>query len=156
MNWKKAILVATVIGFTLFSTFSCRAMHTTTVITKVAPATEIAQAGTVPGKQDQFSDNGTRPGGQPGGLRQMDWAAAAEKLRFTEDALKAAFGDLVKSLPDFTAVAEKLGVTEEALPEALDMFVGNLPQNGNQPGLPPQGGPPQGNAPDNQLNVNES
>ncbi len=45
----------------------------------------------------------------------------------TEEALIAALGDLSQGPPDFAAAAEALGVTEEALMDALGIAEGGMP-----------------------------
>jgi hypothetical protein len=106
-----------------------------------------------------FSENGTRPfrpsdnrtmplppsttgatavppGCQPGGALVMpviDWAAAAQSFGVTEDALKAAVGDLSAGMPHFAAIARDLGITEQSLMEALGFKSGDAPPRGTSP-----------------------
>ena len=51
--------------------------------------------------------------------RSPDFAAAAEQLGVTEEALLAAMGDPNQGQPDFVAAAQTLGVTEAELMAAL-------------------------------------
>ncbi|MBK1724773.1 hypothetical protein CKO23_21615 [Thiocystis violacea] len=66
-----------------------------------------------------FKDGDT--GGAGGGAQdgRPDFAAAAEQLGVTEEALIAALGDPGQSEPDYEAAAAALGVTVEALQAAL-------------------------------------
>jgi hypothetical protein len=89
------------------------------------------------GPELEFTDSGTGspdgvvsggPGGQPGG--KPDFAAAAEALGVSEEALIAALGDLSQGPPDVAAAAAALGVSEEDLMEVL---------GGPQGGALPQG-----------------
>ena len=72
----------------------------------------------------QGAPGGTE-GGQPGGM--PDFAAAAEALGITEEALMSALGDPSQGQPDFAAAAATLGITEEALIEALGISAGGPP-----------------------------
>jgi len=100
----------------------------------------------------QSSDNG--PGApstdqRPTGGQQLDFAAAAEQLGVTEEALQAALGDPSQGQPDFAAAAEVLGVTEEGLLAALGVPTDGQPSTDGQPpaGQAPGG---QGGQGDNQ------
>ena len=55
---------------------------------------------------------------------RLDLVSAAAQLGVTEQALKAALGDLSQGPPDFAAAAAKLGVSEQALIAALGIPVG--------------------------------
>jgi len=163
MNWKKSIIVAAMVGLTLFSVAGCTAAGTaespttasTTAAMQSSTEFERHQPFTGDGPIPDFSDNMTRPGGPGGqfGISRIDWAAAAENLGITEDDLKAAFGDITQGIPDFAAIAEKLGVTEDGLKAALslpdNMVSPGDSQNQFQPGEHPQVGPPQGDLPQN-------
>ena len=76
--------------------------------------------------------NGQQPGGQQDG-QMPDFAAAAQALGITEEALMNALGNPSQGSPDFAAAAEALGITEEALIEALGIPAGGMSQGGGQP-----------------------
>ena len=63
-------------------------------------------------------DTGMEQGGGQGG-QGPDFAAAAEQLGVTEEALMDALGDPSQGQPDFAAAATKLGITEAELMAAL-------------------------------------
>ncbi len=64
---------------------------------------------------------------QQGQNLQLDFVAASAKLGVTEEALKAAFGELNQGKPDLIAVATQLGVSTQALRDALGLPAGNSP-----------------------------
>ena len=63
-------------------------------------------------------DTGMEQGGGQGG-QGPDFAAAAEQLGVTEEALMDALGDPSQGQPDFATAATKLGITEAELMAAL-------------------------------------
>jgi hypothetical protein len=83
-----------------------------------------------PDRVVSFDDGDTDRGGQGGdqGGQKPDFAAAAEILGVTEEALMEALGEPSQGGPDFAAVAEALGVTEADLINAL-----GLEEGGGQP-----------------------
>ena len=102
--------------------------------------------------QEQIGQNGTSGQGRPE-MKEIDYAAAAETLGVTEDALKSAMGvtettaTTASGTPgqpkriDLATAAKTLGVEETALREALGMTdMGGGPQGGGQP---PEGTPGQ-------------
>ncbi|CAA6676474.1 MULTISPECIES: DUF1566 domain-containing protein [unclassified Lentimonas] len=78
-----------------------------------------------------FKDGETSRGG-PGGGRgpRPDFAAAAEKLGVTENALMIALGSPDQGPPDFAQAAATLGVTEAELLEALEVSEDGKPPKG--------------------------
>ena len=89
-----------------------------------------------------FEDGDTGRGGGPEGGQGAapDFAAAAEALGITEEALMDALGDPSQGPPDFAAAAATLGITEEALLEALGVSADGPPN-----GQPAGGGQPPNN-----------
>lgn len=65
-----------------------------------------------------------------------DFAAAAEQLGVTEEALMDALGNPSQGEPDFAAAAGALGVTETELMEALGVQAGGPPPGGQPPARP--------------------
>ncbi len=77
-------------------------------------------------------DTGMERGGGQGG-QEPDFAAAAEALGITEEALMDALGDPSQGSPDFAAAAATLGITEVELMEALGTEEGGIPPGDGQP-----------------------
>lgn len=87
--------------------------------------------GEVPADGERPERTEGEAGQAPGGMMEPDFAAAAEQLGVSEEALIEAFGEPGESEPDFPAIAAELGVSEEALIEAIGMQGGGP---GGQPG----------------------
>ena len=147
MNWKKVLIAVTLTGITVLSAASCgNSAGTTTAVTTIAAdpteTTTAVEKPTRPADGERIApptENGTMPApryGEMPAMPEIDWAAAAEKLGVTGEALKAAVGDIEEGRPDMEAAAATLGVTAEELMEALG-FTGG----------PPQGNPPEGTQP---------
>ncbi|MFA9378261.1 MAG: DUF1566 domain-containing protein [Lachnotalea sp.] len=73
-----------------------------------------------PPQGESSSSEQMGPGGQNNsGQKQIDMAAAAEKLGVTEEVLIDALGEPGQGQPDFASAAETLGITETELMDAL-------------------------------------
>jgi hypothetical protein len=155
MNWKKALIIATLTGMMAFAVAGCgKAEEAAPAATQSTPATQQPAPADKPmpnidgARPAPPTDNGTMPappnGGVPGEKPPapvIDYAAAAVKLGVTETQLREALGDTTQGPPDMAAIAETLGVTEEAPQQALGLPAGGPPPGG----LPPDGSktPPQ-------------
>jgi hypothetical protein len=156
MNWKKALLLVTLVGMMVFAVVGCsKTKEAVPAVTQSTPATQQAAPADKPAanalntRPAPPSDNGTMPmppnGGAPGEKAPapvIDYAAAAAKLGVTEAQLRETLGDTTQGPSDFAAAAKILGVSEEALQEALGLPagsppLGNPPSDGSKP--PTQG-----------------
>ena len=168
MDWKKSIIVVTLVGVTVFAAVGCgQTAQTTTTNGQAAPfnvptisvpepagsttgvpATATAQPAPTAGQTAPASGStkpvpptGVQPTGKPT-APAIDYTAAAVKLGVTEEQLKSALGDLTRGPMYLAAAAKQLGVTEKALQEALGLPAGATPPAGAPPtGSPPPGGP---------------
>jgi hypothetical protein len=149
MNWKKALIIATLTGMMAFAVAGCgKSEEVSPAATQPAPTAQQPSAQqpapadkTAPNIDDTRpappTDNGTMPappnGGVPGekpAAPAIDYAAAAAKLGVTETQLREALGESNQGPPDMAAVAKALGVSEEALQEALGLPAGSHPPGG--------------------------
>jgi hypothetical protein len=149
MNWKKALVTATLTGIMAFAVASCgKSEEVSPAATQPAPAAQPTApadrpAPTIDGARPAPpTDNGTMPappnGGVPGekpAAPAIDYAATAAELGVTEAQLREALGEPDQGPPDMAAIAKALGVSEESLQEAL-----GIPASGPPPGSPPPDG----------------
>ena len=152
MNWKKALVIATLTGMMAFAIAGCgKAEETTPAATQPTPSAQQTAPADKPApdidgtRPAPPADNGTMPAppndGVPGekpSAPVIDYAAAAAKLGVTEAQLREALGESNQGPPDMAAIAETLGISEEALQEALGLPAGSPPPGG----LPPDGSQP--------------
>jgi len=152
MNWKKALVTATLTGIMAFAVAGCgKSEEVSTAATQPAPAAQQTVPADKPApnidgtRPAPPADNGTMPAPPNGGVSvekpaapAIDYVAAAAKLGVTEAQLREAMGEPDQGPPDMAAIAKALGVSEEALQEALGLPAGGpppggLPQDGSQP-----------------------
>ena len=135
MYWKKVLPLILFVVVTVLAAVGCSSGAGTTSATQ-AISTQPPITG---------SDNNTARGGAPGSqpaAPTIDYAAAAQTLGVTEQALRDALGDTTQRPMDFTSAAQKLGVSVEELQKALGFTEMTPPPsatgspNGSQPKPP--------------------
>jgi hypothetical protein len=144
MNWKKALVTATLTGIMAFAIADCgKSEEVSPTATQPAPAVQQTAPSEKPApnidgtRPAPPADNGTTPAPPNGGALgekpaapAIDYASAAAKLGVTEAQLREALGESDQAPPDMAAVARALGISEEVLQKALGLPAGGPPPGG--------------------------